>query len=348
MNHVSQISALEQSTAAPFSRRYEGGNSTPHGSLFNSQAWHEVLWQTYGMKVETISENGSASIQLCEIEDARGSRVISLPFCDYCDPQLSNYADWEQLATQIIARGKPVKFKLVRNQIPLADSRFTQSKGEVWHGTDLTLPEAELWAHFDVKARGKIRKAERGGVTIRIGRSLEDIMAFYEMHVEVRRAKYQLLAQPVAFFEAVHRVFSQHDDLYVVLAEVGGAPIAGAVFLRHGDDLYYKFSASQQQGFRPTDLIIWSGMKLGKELGLKFLDFGISSCSQEGLVSYKRKYATIELPVTQLTWTPPGYSNPQGEKAGKLLSQLTSLLTEPDVPPHVARRASDILYGHFC
>jgi len=138
------------------------------------------------------------------------------------------------------------------------------------------------------------------------------------------------------------------DQLVVLLAEVDGTAIAGILFLIHGDTLYYKFNASIDLTLRPNDLLIWSGMRLGRERGLSALDFGLSDTAQPGLVRFKRKFATSERPIIELRWSPPDYSDPRGHQAGEVLHRMTEILTAPEVPEAVTRGAGDELYRFFC
>jgi hypothetical protein len=352
MNHFATLSAVEKALSAQMWKQLGGqAGRVKYSSLFNSSGWIEVLRSTYNLAIASSTQNGlegdPAEIQFCEIDDARGGRIVSLPFCDYCDPQISNLIEWQALIEPILARGKPTKLKVLRNSIPLADPRFEHRIREVWHATDLTKPEDVLWAGIDETARRNIRKAQRNGVTVRVGTTLADVMAFYAMHVDVRKLKYGLLAQPIEFFEAIHRAFSSKGRIFVLLAEKDGLPLAGILFLQHEENLYYKFNASRQTEYRPNDLLVWSGIRFGRERGLKLLDFGISALDQPGLVSFKRKFATEEAPVVQLTWNPQGYANHQGAKVDELLARLTQLLTSPDVPPSVGQKASKLLYPFF-
>lgn len=352
MNHFATQLAAETSLNAPkWKQLGSQANRTKYPSLFNSVNWIEVLKSTYNLSIETSTRNGpeesSSEIKFCEINDARGGRIVSLPFCDYCDPQVSNFANWQALVEPIIARGRPTKFKVLRNSIPLADTRFEHRVHELWHATDLSKTEDELWSDIDESARRNIRKAERNGLTVRVGTTIEDVQTFYEMHVDIRKSKYGLLAQPIEFFENIHRVFSKENEIFVLLAEKDGLPLAGILFLKHEDSLYYKFNASRQTEYRPNDLLVWSGIRFGKERGLKLLDFGISALDQPGLVSFKKKFATEEEPVVQLTWTPQGYTNHQGGKVDELLARITEVLTSADVPPSVGQKASKLLYPFF-
>lgn len=322
------------------------------GSLFNSAPWLEVLDRTYGMKIEAVSlgdtEMNSSEIQFCDVSDARGRRIISMPFSDYCDPRVNRLQDWENLASQLMERGAPLKFKLVKNRMPSSDTRFHASVSELWHSTDLSASEQEMWERLDGQARKSVRFALKNEVSVRVGTELKDVMAFYEMHAHVRKTKYRLLAQPVRFFESIHKIFSDRDELFVLLAERNGETVAGTLFIKQGDVLYYKFNASKETELRPNDLIVWHGMTLGNQLGLKSLDFGVSALNQPGLIRFKRKFATEEREVMQLSWSPPNYANTQGEEVGALLGRLTNTLTEAEVPVRTGQLASDALYRFFC
>ena len=157
------------------------------------------------------------------------------------------------------------------------------------------------------------------------------------------------MAQPIAFFENLWEEFSPTGQFTLLMAQWEGEPIAAVLFLEWGDTLYYKFNASrtEQLAVRPNDLLLWEGIRLGKEAGLGAIDLGMSDPSQEGLVRYKRKFATDEARVSYLEHIPAGYSDERREEVLRLLTPLTKVLTEDDVPDEMVSRAGDILYRYF-
>jgi hypothetical protein len=319
------------------------------GSLFSSPAWIAMLEATYGFELlaSTLVDGGHTlgAILYGLVDDIRGRRVISLPFSDYCDPLVADAATWERLAAPLFARGVPVRFRCLRSVLPLADGRLTRTGEALWHGVDLDRDEDAIWAGLDASARQNVRRAQRAGVLVREGRSLDDLAAFHAMHRHVRKAKYRLLAQPFRMLEAMHEAFG--DRLCVLLAELDGHPIAGILFLVDGDTLFYKFNASVDLPQRPNDLLAWEGLRLGRRLGLGRFDFGLSDVEQPGLVRYKRKFATDERAISLLQHVPVGYTDPRGAQVGKVLQRMTQLLTEPGVPDTVTRQAGDELYRFF-
>lgn len=326
--------------------------SLPHGSLFSSGRWLRALGAGYGLDVRAsvieFSGRATAALLFVAVDDLRGRRVLSLPFSDYCDPLVDQPDDWRRLVEPLMALEAPVRLRCLHNRLPLADRRFAATGLALWHATDLTRAEPAIWNGLDPSARQNIRRAERHGIRIREGTSIDDLRAFHAMHRAVRKSKYRMLAQPEAFFESLHAEFAPSGSLTVLLAELDGEPVAGILLLEHRDTLYYKFNASIDQRFRPNDLLAWHGMLLGRRRGLKVLDFGLSDPAQDGLVRYKRKFATSEQPISQLEWRPDGYVDPRGTEVGRTLKALTDLLTEPSVPDDITRRAGNEIYRFFC
>ena len=247
-----------------------------------------------------------------------------------------------------MARGVPVRLRCLHNAAPASDPRFAKVGEALWHAVDLRRPEEDIGAALDGSARQNIRKAQRHGITIRAGRSLDDLRVFHGMHARLRKAKYGMLAQPFALFEALHAEFDPQQQITALLAEVDGVAIAGILFIESGDTLYYKFNASLDQRLRPNDLLVWEGIKLGQSRGLAKLDFGVSDTDQPGLIRYKEKFATEQGVVSTLLWQPQGYADPRGEQATRTLHAVTRLVTDASVPDAITQAAGDELYRFFC
>jgi Acetyltransferase (GNAT) domain len=345
---------FDSSVAAPDSGqpRLASPAAPARSSLFNSELWHKVLEQTYGFHIMSASlpsrHGESQMLKYVEINDFRGRRLISLPFCDFCDPQVSDATAWTSIASQLMEQGCPIRLKTVHNDVVRGDGRFEASVSDLWHAIDISADQEMIWNSIKPVARSRIRYAQKHGVEVTIGDSVAEVMEFFAMHAHVRRTKYQLLAQPEDFFTNIQSVFGSTGDLHVAIARLSGEPIAGTLYIRHGDTLYYKFNASVRTDLRPNDLLVWHGIQLGKRLGLRWLDFGISALDQPGLIFFKEKFATEQREVTQLKWMPPAYANTAGAEAGRVLGELTSLLTSDLCSPEAGRRAGNLLYRYFC
>jgi hypothetical protein len=325
----------------------------PRGSLFASPPWIAALVDTYGFAVTAemvLDGDGTpvAGLARAEVDDLRGRRVVSLPFCDRVDP-VADAPQWDRLVGPLLDRGVPVELRVLDAAPPRRDPRFAVTGELAWHATDLERPEQDLLAGLHPGVRQHIRKARRSGVTVSIGDGLDDVRAFHQLHRGTRKRKYRLLAQPVAFFERLWERFASSGDLAVALASHEGDVIAGILCLRWDDVVYYKFAASdgERLAVRPNELLAWECLRLGQAWGCRSFDWGVSDLDQPGLVHYKRKYATEERRVAVLRHLPPGHvGNDHG--TGALLRDLTELLTRDEVPDAVTQRAGELLYRYFC
>ncbi|HET7034691.1 MAG TPA: GNAT family N-acetyltransferase [Thermomicrobiaceae bacterium] len=322
--------------------------------LFHSPEWLRVLPATYGLAVESLvllddSGEPEAGLPYCVLSDPRGERVASLPFSDYCDPLVSTSEQWQALADGLLALGLPVSLRCLHNAVPLDDARFPLIKRAHWHGLDLDRSLDDLWMAIDPAARRAIRKAERSGLTVRLAQGEDDLRAFFALHLGIRKYKYGLLAQPFRFFQAIREQFVDSGRFALMLAEMDGEAVGGVLYLAWGETLYYKFSASSlsRLELRPTDLLIWEGIRHAKERGLRRIDLGLSDWDQDGLVRYKRKFASREGTISFLHHASARPATEAEQEVGALLGRLTGLFTDPSVPDPISERAGALLYRYF-
>jgi CelD/BcsL family acetyltransferase involved in cellulose biosynthesis len=320
-------------------------------SLFSSPLWIDAVARTYGFdivaSVRSRSHAADDAILFSHIRDLRGSRVVCLPFSDYCDPLVEDPGTWRDLVEPLLTLDAPIRLRCLRSPLPNEDPRFTPYKQAKWHAIDLSRAQDALWDDLSGQARQNIRQACRSGVIVREGKCLEDVRLFHRMHSHLRKTKYRLLAQPLAFFENLHAIFSQEDRVTVLIAELDDVPLAGIFLLQWHDVLYYKFNATLDPRHRPNDLLLWRAMLFGHKRKLTFLDLGLSDIDQPGLLHYKRKFATEEGDIRFFEWLPQNYQNPQEGEASEVFKCVTQLLTHPSVPDDITRAAGDKFYRFF-
>ncbi|MCA9970610.1 MAG: GNAT family N-acetyltransferase [Anaerolineales bacterium] len=322
--------------------------------VFHSPSWIQVLNDTYDFTVRAnllLDDSGApqAGLTYCEIEDMRGKRIAVMPFSDYCDPLVRTDAEWQALVAPLLAQNCPVTVRCLQSDVPGHDGRFKQYYQAKWHGLDLRPDEDTLWSQLNSAARRAVRKAEKSGVTVRLAQDIADLRAFFNMHLHIRKYRYQLLAQPYRFFEQIWQKFVEPGHGTILLAEHDNTIIGGIFFLEWQDGLYYKFNASltDLRDVRPNDLMMWEGIKYGRSRRLAHMDFGLSDWDQEGLIRYKRKFASDERAIAFLRHTPDLPPDPRAQQIGGLLPKLTDLFTDASVPDAVTENAGDLLYRFF-
>jgi CelD/BcsL family acetyltransferase involved in cellulose biosynthesis len=322
--------------------------------VFHSPDWIQVLTDTYGWEAHAyviLSDNGEpcAGIPFCRIADMLGERIVALPFSDYCDPLVNDANGWRMLIDQLLPEHRPITVRCLHNNLPLGDERFSLFKEAKWHGLDLRPELDALWSAMHESTHRAIRKSQRAGLVVRPAQSEDELRAFFDMHLKIRKYKYGLLAQPYTFFQNIWRRFVETEQGFLLLALCENKIVAGDLFLTFKDTLYYKFNASLpgDLSHRPNDLLIWEGIQRGKNQGLKLLDFGLSDIDQEGLIRYKRKFGTQEKTISFLRHEPNGGPTPAEKEMRALLGKLTTRFTDQLVPDLVTERAGEDLYRLF-
>lgn len=322
--------------------------------VFHTPDWMNTLSATYGFEIEALlvlddAGRPRSGMAFCQVEDMMDARIVSLPFSDFCDPLVENAADWDQLASALLSHGRRITLRCLHNDVPLADPRFTLTSRAKWHSVDLRRDPDCIWEGLHGAARRAIKKARRQGVEVHIARDKDGLRAFFELHARVRKYKYHLLAQPYRFFEQIWEQFLAPGKGALMLATFEDQVIGGVLFLEWQNTLYYKFNASNPDfiSVRPNDLVVWEGIQHGRARGLDFFDFGLSDWDQEGLLQYKRKFATEEKTISFLRFLPDGAPSEKEQQIRRLLPQLTNLYVSADVPDPITEQAGDILYRYF-
>jgi lipid II:glycine glycyltransferase (peptidoglycan interpeptide bridge formation enzyme) len=83
---------------------------------------------------------------------------------------------------------------------------------------------------------------------------------------------------------------------FIVLASFRGTAIAANVYFNFGDQILYKYGASDRafQHLRASNLVIWEAIKWGCDHGYKTLCFGRTEPENEGLRQFKAGWGARE------------------------------------------------------
>ncbi len=274
----------------------------PAATFFHQHDWLQVLHDTYGHEplcLNVRKETGApdALLPLLEVKSRlTGRRGVSLPFTDACEPLVFDADAMPRLFSAAIELGRKRHWKYVQfcggRQFFPHTPASTAFHG---HRLDLRRTESELWAAFDGATRRAIKKAEQSGVAIEFTRSMESVEEFYRLFCQTRK-KHGAPPQPLEFFRNIQRHVLAKEHGWVVLARVGGAPVAGAVYFHSGCTVLYKFGASDEsfQQTRANQMVMWRAIQRSAAEGFAALDFGRTSFGNEGLRRYKLNWGAVE------------------------------------------------------
>ncbi len=333
---------VEMSRARPIigDPTWSAMNVGRRSELFVDPRWYAVLSATYGLDFKHRSR-GSSTLPFVEIDDPRGRRITSLPFCDFVDAPMDP-ADWNDLAAPLLAAGCPVLLETLEDHPATDDPRFESMVDGVHHIIPVAETVEEMMPSFATLTRRQIRRAERTGIRFDTTSDDADIAAVHALHVAVRKERHQLLAQPLAMFEQIKNQFG--DDFCMVVGRRDGRIVGGTLLIRTATAWHYKFSVSHADSRADgvSHGAVAAALQLCIDTGVPFFDFGRSDLAHTGLLQFKRRFNPNEVRLAC-----HGNAPLAPTQFGTDLAQLTNLFTRPDVPPAVTAEAGATLYRYF-
>jgi CelD/BcsL family acetyltransferase involved in cellulose biosynthesis len=314
---------------------------------FHHPAWAEMLAESYRLEAFALvvrSPEGAVTGGLPMIAVARGRRRrwISLPFTDWCGPLLSRGTTREGFAAALdrVRRANGLVRLEVRDAI---GNGRGYDRAEGFRHVRALGPDADaVFADIGKRRRRGICKAEREGVSVRRIEGPQDLRrSFYRLHVLTRR-RLGVPVQPVRFFELLWSRLLARGLGFGLVGQRDGVPIAAALFLHHGGQLVYKFSASDWdlRHLRGTDAVIAQALRWGCGHGCRALDFGRTETGNEGLRIFKASWGAQERPLSYATFAdrPPRPRRDASLRATKAVIRRS--------PPWVARAVGFMGYRY--
>jgi Acetyltransferase (GNAT) domain len=324
----------------------------PNASVFHTCGWLGALQATYGyipvaLTTSAPNEHLTNAILFCAVSSwLTGSRFVSLPFSDHCEPLIecaeqfrTLYAHAEALR---VREGR--KYMELRSANPCLEfgEEFSRASTYTLHRLDLrpSLDALHNGFHKDCIQR-KISRAERESLTYEAGRSPMLLKQLYGL-LQLTRSRQHLPPQPFEWFQNL--VACMGSDVCIRIASKGCQPIAGIMTLNHGKKMVYKYGGSDARfnNLGATPMLFWRAIKDAKEAGAEELDLGRSDIDNPGLIAFKSRWSAECSTLT--TWrTPAAVTSPSFEHLrARLAKEVCARL-----PDRALTLAGRLLYRHI-
>lgn len=285
----------------------------PNASVFHTREWLRALEDTYGyepvaLTMSSPSESLTNAVVCCLVRSwLTGHRLVSLPFSDHCEPLVDHPEAFDRLIVFMdeIRRHRGWKYVEMRSAYSSSElgTRFTRSKSYCLHRLDLRPALETLYRNFHKDCiQRKIRRAEREGLSYESGCSQPLLARFYSLLL-LTRARHRLPPQPIEWFQNL--VDCMGEKVCIRIASKAGEPVAGILTLRHGEQLTYKYGASDadRHNLGGTAMLFWEMIQEAKQSGIESLDLGRSDLDNPGLIAFKERWGATRSTVT--TWRSP-------------------------------------------
>ena len=280
------------------------------GTFYYSQAWLDLIPKLYGYKLiplTTTNTGGQVTgfLPLCYMQSPlTGKRLVSLPFSDYC-PLLAEDEDSANILIDQavrLAQQKRVRYLELRsgpNEVLAKRSDMVRSDLYVRWLMPLTTNPDALWSSLRKPIQHQIKKAQKMGVQARLAESREEVAHYYRLHLQTRCKKHGMPAQPQHYFYDAWDALAASGKMQLLLAEYEGKVIASMILFASGTTVQYAYGASDEQYLHlaPNNLLMWTAISWGSTHGYQTLDMGRTSCDNEGLMEFKRRWGAVKEPL---------------------------------------------------
>ncbi len=135
---------------------------------------------------------------------------------------------------------------------------------------DLSLPEERLLAACSKGHRADIRRAERGGVVVRVG-DADDLATFHGLMRDTgARARFAVHSE--AYYRTAWRLFQPRSRL--LLAELAGQVVAAHLVFADAQAGRYLYSGADERGLRAgaNHLLAWHALRWARTQGCLWYD----------------------------------------------------------------------------
>ena len=200
-----------------------------------------------------------------------------------------------------------------------------------------------VWKNFDRgSVRWAIKRAKKEGVTVRESKDPVDIKEFFYLNTMTKK-NLGVPCHPLYFFINIFSTLEDKCRLY--LSERDQEIIGGGLMLHYKDQVIYGYGAADPSSlkYHPYNAFIWQSIQDACVEGKKLYDFGRCSHSNAGLMDFKRRWGTTDIPLRYSNYPPQSRSGLA--RSGTLVDFGSKILRV--IPFQMYIKLSDRVFGEL-
>lgn len=270
------------------------------GTAYHLWEWKRIFEHAFGHQtIRLVARREGIVVGVLPVVDFRswlfGRFLVSLPFVNYGGVLASDAVAARALLDEaaVLAstlKARHVEMRHCRRQFDHLPVRSHKVAMRLSLEAD---PDA-MWRRLDRKVRNQVRKAEKSGLTAKMG-GLEHLDDFYAVFARNMRD----LGTPVyskRFFAEVLGTFP--DRTRLVLVYSGRRVVAGALSLSYRGSMEVPWASSLREysAFCPNNLLYWTAISQAIRDGMTRFDFGRST-PDAGTYHFKRQWGAEPEPL---------------------------------------------------
>jgi hypothetical protein len=241
-----------------------------------------------------------------------GNRIVSVPFATMCDPLVSGADEFDLFLPALRELQQKTKSRRVEIRARKS-SRFLSQNAALRGDVDfkhlyisLERDRDTLFRTFSrTSIRKNITKANNSGVVVDRRSDGAAMKLCYDILCTARRRN-SLPQIPFAFFQAMLDALSP-DHMSPFLAFHNGKAVGCFIMMNMGDLWTAEYVGVLDDAPPGVDqLLYWESIKYAHDRGGKIYSFGRTAVANEGLLTYKRRWAPMEEDLVDFTFCARG------------------------------------------
>jgi hypothetical protein len=257
---------------------------------------------------------------------------LSIPYSTISDPVFNGTSSGISILKAITSHPLTHNCKIeirALNQLQYP-SDFLQKSEYLCHQLFLNKSEDEIFRSFHRTAvQVHIRKSLESGLRLKIASSLNDVMQFYQIYVKMRK-ELGLPPQPFAFYKNMWNELNPHN-IELLIAEYEGRAVAGMWIIKNRwlYSFEYLARACKNDKMRCAHFLYWHGIKRALQSNTAVVSFSRTSSKNTGLLEFKRRWGTVELPYLDLSYPAIHCKIREEQFIFRIMKKLSPKLSSP-------------------
>ncbi|MCX8105875.1 MAG: GNAT family N-acetyltransferase [Ignavibacterium album] len=325
--------------------------STPDSTIYHHPLWLKAIQNTFGHKTYYLLEYNDSGSILSLIPFMKfksvitGKKIISLPLSTHCDPliDVNKLTEALKFISESFADYKIFDLRTLKNfSETLPD--YSGSTEYFTHILELKDSLEETFNSFHpTSVRASIRRAEKNNLKIIWGKTLDDLISFYNLKFKLRK-RLRLPPIPFEFFKNVWIELSKNNLISLPIVYKDNKPIAAGFVLNFKDKFYLEYTASEKDylNLYPNHKLFFDVIKKAFNSGAKYVDFGRTATENTSLISFKEKWATEKNLIYHYHFPPEPLLQKSKIIPKKLIMTVNSFL-----PEFLLNVEGKIIYRYF-
>jgi predicted N-acyltransferase len=295
-------------------------DQTKFSTAFHTPEWAEIVsnnypWLKPRFFLYSDSSENQAIIPFFEYYSFRGKKMTSIPFCEYGGPlpldKLINFSDFcfdiNNYSSKEKYSGLKIKFHpSMNNWIP--ESAINNSECKIssnLHTCIMNLNNSidEYLSSLKKDTRYSIKKSQKEGVKIHIGKNENDFKKFYSIYINTMK-KYGSFSMSYGFFQALATIKPNKNNsinMKLFLATINTKIIGGIVLIEHRDTIHYYLSGTRPgfSYYQPNSILLYEAIKSATDDCYRFFDFGATE-KNSPIQKFKSQWCQDDIKIFQL------------------------------------------------